>query len=200
MRRLHYLAYGSNLHPLRLAERVPSCSLLASLRILGHRLAFHKRGQDGSGKCNLLPDPDPAGFVIAALYSMDAEEKPLLDRVEGLDRGYHQDSLQVGCAGRKYSCFLYRAQPSHIEPSLQPYPWYKELVALGAEYLGAPGSYIARIRRMRCVEDRNAATRSGNEVRVRRLQRANLERKRFPNSEPEPCLVLGSGAKIRFPN
>ncbi len=40
---IHYFAYGSNLHPVRLIERVPSASLVGVIGISKHRLAFHKK-------------------------------------------------------------------------------------------------------------------------------------------------------------
>ena len=49
--RIISLAYGSNLHPFRLTHRVPSAKLLGVVSVPGKRLAFHKRSDDGSGKC-----------------------------------------------------------------------------------------------------------------------------------------------------
>ena len=49
---LLYFAYGSNLHPERLRERVPSAESLGVARLEAHVLRFHKRGRDGSGKCD----------------------------------------------------------------------------------------------------------------------------------------------------
>ena len=51
---LYYLAYGSNLHPVRLTERVPSARFLGLTSLFGYQLRFHKRHEpDGSGKCNM---------------------------------------------------------------------------------------------------------------------------------------------------
>ena len=52
--RLLYFAYGSNLHPTRLGDRAPSVELVGTAVLEGHALRFHKRGADGSGKCNAL--------------------------------------------------------------------------------------------------------------------------------------------------
>ena len=51
---IKYFAYGSNLHPQRFQERVPSGKFLALAALTRHTLLFHKRGQDGSSKCNAL--------------------------------------------------------------------------------------------------------------------------------------------------
>jgi len=54
VRRCYYLAYGSILHPLRLGERISSAQLCGVTTLRGYRLAWHKRGADGSGKCDLV--------------------------------------------------------------------------------------------------------------------------------------------------
>ena len=77
---LNYLAYGSNLHPMRLLERVPSAQLIGSTEIAGFELAFHKKSKDGSGKCNLLQIDEDNRSVFGAVYRIDATEKPALDR------------------------------------------------------------------------------------------------------------------------
>ena len=46
------LAYGSNLHPFRLAQRrIRSARPIGVVPMQGKRLAFHKKSGDGSGKC-----------------------------------------------------------------------------------------------------------------------------------------------------
>lgn len=47
----HCLAYGSNLHPLRLRKRVSTANLIGIVEMQGYQLAFHKRSTDESGKC-----------------------------------------------------------------------------------------------------------------------------------------------------
>jgi hypothetical protein len=70
--RLHYLAYGSNLHPIRLRQRVNSARLIATLSLPGYRVLFNKRGQDLSAKCNLVatglnPGRENDGAKLAAM-------------------------------------------------------------------------------------------------------------------------------------
>ena len=40
---IHYFAYGSNLHPLRLTDRVHCADLVGSVELASHQLAFHKQ-------------------------------------------------------------------------------------------------------------------------------------------------------------
>nr|MDQ2697092.1 gamma-glutamylcyclotransferase [Pseudomonadota bacterium] len=85
---LKYFAYGSNLHPLRLRERVPSATVLGVAELAGWRLRFHKRGQDRSGKCNIIPTGRSGDRVIGVIYAMAAADKDKLDAAEGLGKGY----------------------------------------------------------------------------------------------------------------
>ncbi len=144
MSTLIYLAYGSNLHPLRLRERVPSAQAAGVVRLPGYALYFHKRSEDRSGKCDLVSCAS-GSEAFGALYQIDAAEKHLLDRVEGVGNGYELVDMPCDLAGSEVNAFAYAATPSHIEPDLSPYHWYKELVIAGARYHRLPASYLARI-------------------------------------------------------
>jgi hypothetical protein len=151
--RTFYLAYGSNLHPLRLGERVPSAAFEAVATLPGRRLVFDKRGQDGSGKCNLAVSTDPTHRVLGAVYSLDAAEVPLLDRFEGA--GYRHQALQVVAGNRRRSVFAYVAAPQHCDPGLKPFSWYRELVYVGARYHGFPAGYLQELAAIETIEDRD---------------------------------------------
>lgn len=140
---VRYLAYGSNMHPYRLKARIPSSQIMGIVELGGYRLAFHKRGADGSGKCNLVQTGQPDTRVFGVLYEMHIDEKPMLDVFEG--EGYRTENLTVTLFGRQYDSFAYFAEQSHIDDRIQPYHWYKELVLLGAEYHHLPRDYIDNI-------------------------------------------------------
>jgi hypothetical protein len=135
-----YAAYGSNLHPLRLAERISSAQLVATSFLPDWSLHFHKRSKDGSGKCNILPGGD--GIHIA-IFDISAKDKLVLDDIEGLGLGYSETLLNVPGIG---DCVSYSADESHIDDSLDIYDWYKELVLIGAQAHGFPEDYLNRIR------------------------------------------------------
>ncbi|WP_455222075.1 gamma-glutamylcyclotransferase family protein [Kaarinaea lacus] len=152
MTTLYYLAYGSNLHPLRLTVRVPSARFLGLTTMPGYQLCFHKRHQeDHSGKCNMHLTGDNNDAVIGAVYAMQAREKPLLDQCEG--PGYRCDSLRLDFAGESLDCFVYIAEDSHIDDDLVPHCWYKNIVLLGGEYHGMPEPYLDRIRQVKAAKD-----------------------------------------------
>jgi hypothetical protein len=164
MNTVHYLAYGSNLHPLRLGARVPSARVVGVVALPGYRLAFHKRSIDGSGKCLLYAARDPHHQVYGVLYEIDAGEKTALDRAEGKGGGYCEQVLQVTIDGLQYAPYLYAARASHIDPSLLPYHWYKRLVLAGARYHGFPAAYVAAIEATPSKPDDDARRRRENEA------------------------------------
>ena len=135
-----YAAYGSNLHPRRLRGRVSSAKLIRCFASPNWRLRFHKRSVDGSAKCNIVPSDQSVYFAI---FDIDAEEKPLLDGVEGLNKGYEETTIVFPEYGE---CFTYVASKSHIDEGLMPYSWYKELVLVGLEYHQVPVEYLETIR------------------------------------------------------
>lgn len=151
--RIRYAAYGSNLHPHRLGRRVPSAELLGTSWLQDRALHFHKQGMDGSGKCNMKAS---GPGVHLAIYTMLAEEKPILDKLEDVGRGYSISMIDVPGYG---SCFTYVANDTHIVDDLDPYCWYHEMVVLGCRLLDFPEHYIAEIAAVTPLRDPDAARR-----------------------------------------
>jgi hypothetical protein len=140
-----YFAYGSNLHPLRLGLRTPSCRLLGTAALHGWRLEFHKRSDaDGSAKADVVRTDDPGDCVWGVVYALDPAEFPLLDRVEGPGYAVRETTLVV--AGETLPVFFYQALGGHTEPALQPWSWYRDLIHHGAAWHRFPETYVNRIR------------------------------------------------------
>ncbi|MBN8765313.1 MAG: gamma-glutamylcyclotransferase [Thiobacillus sp.] len=158
-----YLAYGSNLHPLRLTARVPSARIVSVVEMPGYLLAFHKRSVDGSGKCLIYSEQGQHHKMHGVLYEFDVREKDALDKAEGKGNGYCEQLLQLQLDGKTYLPYVYVAQSTHIDPALVPYDWYKELVIAGARYHGFPADYIASIAAIPSKPDLNAKRRRENE-------------------------------------
>ncbi len=172
---LYYLAYGSNLHPLRLAERVPSARLVCSVLLDGYCLAFNKRGMDDSAKCNLFQSDDVLAKAHGAIFRMSARHKGILDRFEGKGRGYEEMKIKVTLKERRYDCFSYTAQPDYIDDCLIPFGWYQRLVILGAEYHALPEDYISALRKVPSRRDPDPERLAKNEALIGRLITANQE-------------------------
>ena len=140
-----YAAYGSNLHPQRLAKRVSSAEFVGTGFLPRWSLHFHKRGADGSGKGNVLSGGDG---VHVAIFEISHDDKPILDGIEGV--GYSAALLEVPQFG---DCFSYVADESYIDGTLEPYDWYKKLVLIGAQTHGFPASYLNRIDSVATCQD-----------------------------------------------
>jgi len=150
---LYYFAYGSNMHPLRLAQRVPSSTPLGTAELPGYMLRFHKVGGDGSGKCNVEHTGRDHDRVLGVVYRLLAIEKPLLDKAEGVGFGYELEAQEIQFRGASREVFYYVAQATHIDDSLQPFHWYKDLVVAGARTHGLPRHYVSELDRITSVAD-----------------------------------------------
>jgi len=139
---IHYFAYGSNMHPARLRRRVPSSRALGTATLCGHQLRFHKRGRDGSGKCNVWHTGQDSDRVIGVIYEMQATERYLLDEAEGLGIGYHLQEHTLELNDVVHDVFYYIADSAHIEENQRPFHWYRDLVLYGARFHGLPQEYI----------------------------------------------------------
>lgn len=166
---LYYFAYGSNLHPVRLLERVPSAQLIGVAKHANHSLTFHKRSSDGSSKCNIYHSG--SGHVYGAIYSLDPPHKNELDKFEGKGYGYIDIPVLLEHNGREYECFTYIAQASHIVDGLKPYHWYKRLVTLGAKYLGFPDTYLSSIEAVESINDPDNTRKKDKEKLIDRIIR-----------------------------
>lgn len=144
-RPMQYFAYGSNLSRRRLLHRLPAARWLSTAQLPGYRLAFDKRGADGSGKCH-VQRTDGATEVCGCLYALSEIDLQRLDRLEGVGQGYERVTVQVAVAHRRQAVVSYIAQPEHIEPGLPPYDWYLRHVIIGAQENDLPDDYIAWLR------------------------------------------------------
>jgi hypothetical protein len=122
---------------------------MAELR--GYDLQWHKRSTDGSGKCDVAQSNDESIKVYGVLYEIPVEEKPALDRAEGLGSGYEEKAVEVAFRGAPRSASVYYA--IDIDTSLKPYTWYKKLVVAGAKEHALPVSYIDRLMATDAVVD-----------------------------------------------
>ena len=149
-------SYGSNMSLTRLRERVPSATFVAVATLPGHRLKSHKISIDGSGKCDAELTGNMDDYVVGVVFQISGDEKPALDRKEGLGAGYDEKIVEVmTMEGDQLSPSMYFA--TNIDSSRKPYSWYKEHVLVGARENNLPADYIARIESIEAVEDPDKA-------------------------------------------
>lgn len=147
-----YFAYGSNMSTARLTARTPSARVVGPGRLLGHALRWHKRGRDGSGKCDVaVVGAGSTAVVWGVLYRIDCVEKADLDRIEGLGVGYDEHEVVVSTVAGQMAARTYRARPGAVNPALRPRRWYKAHVLAGAREHGLPPSYIEMIEGVEAV-------------------------------------------------
>jgi hypothetical protein len=150
---IYYFAYGSNMHPERLARRVPLAEPVETAVLPNHLLCFHKRGRDGSGKGNIVPASGRR--VLGVLYRTGRQQLRNLDRAEG--RGYVRCRVRVIglSSGKAFGAFTYRARASAMDDRMTPYDWYMALVVSGAEWHDLPAAYTDTLRGLPSRGDRN---------------------------------------------
>jgi gamma-glutamylcyclotransferase len=175
MNELLYFAYGSNMSSSRLRHRVPSARPLETAILDGHRLAWHKKGADGSGKCDIVAGCADE-VVCGVLYAFDPAHKPRLDHAEGLGRSYGLKYVDLRLPGRDEPVTAFTYYALRIDPARVPYDWYRDHVLIGALEHALPDHYISRIRSVPTIRDPDMR----REAAERRLHEAGPRRPAWP--------------------
>ena len=174
---MKYFAYGSNMLTERLKLRVPHATYLGVAKAKRRRLAFHKRSNDNSGKCDLVKTNNDSDVAFGVLFDVPDSERSDLDDAEGLGYGYEDGSIDVLDADSKLvTATAYFARKDKIDPKLVPYDWYHCLVVSGARQHDLPASYIASIVAVRSVPD----PKPERETRLEALQALKNANVSFP--------------------
>ena len=154
MSALLYFAYGSNMSLARLQARVPAARHAGCARPPAHTPKFHKLGDDGSAKLDAVPSDAQGDAVLGVLYRMSAQDKAVLDPIEG--RGYEVVEVAVeSMSDGPVKAFMYRAL--RIDPDARPFAWYVNHVLVGARAAGLPDAYVAAIAATPSIDDPDPA-------------------------------------------
>jgi hypothetical protein len=156
-------AYGSNMLSRRLQARVPSARSLAVGLLERHRLEWHKRGRDGSAKCDAAYTGRADDQVWGVLFALSANDKRVLDEIEGLHAGYEDKRVEIATGQSSVTAQMYFA--TDIDPLLKPFHWYKAFVVGGAREHGLPRDYVAALEAALSVPDPDEA-RNGRNMRI----------------------------------
>ncbi len=174
---LLYFAYGSNLHPVRMAARLTAPRLLGVCRLPRWARRFDKRSRDGSGKCTIVP---AAGSIYGALYALSAADSARLDAIEGLGSGYDAIYVEIPGVGSVRS---YQARRDARGRGLVVYDWYLGLIEAGARYLGFPRAELARLAAVATIPDPDPA-RAARNARLLAACRAARGAALIPHAAP----------------
>ena len=128
---------------LRLPERAPGSVLVGGGEASGFELRFHKRGADGSGKCDLVATGSTEQAVWGAVWVVAESELLSLDRSEGV--GYRRVWVEVEVRGDRVGATTYMAVAGTIDPSLVAFDWYRAIVVAGAREVGLPEAWVERL-------------------------------------------------------
>ena len=141
---MRYFAYGSNLCVSRLRARVPSVQFVCVARLPAHVLCF-ARGEalDGSGKCNVFRTGADNDQVYGVVFELRADEKRLLDEIEGGGFGYWPVPIEVLTDAEPLEAFTYITHQRNRDDVMAPYDWYRDLVVHGATHYGLPAVYVS---------------------------------------------------------
>jgi hypothetical protein len=153
----YYFGYGSNMLMARIRNRVPSATPITNASLPGYGLRFHKRSQDGSGKCNIISSDDET--VYGVVFEVNPDELDTLDEAEQQGRRYWRRSVTVEGEGTSIEAFAYVADPFFVDDTLLPYEWYHAIVVAGAREHNLPSDYIAQIEAVRSYPDPNEERR-----------------------------------------
>src|SRR5210317_591378 len=153
MKKMLYFSYGLNMSSRRLLERAPSATFLSIATLKEHRLRFHKKSRDGSGKCDAEYTANPDDCVIGVVFIMSASDKKELDRKECLGFGYEAKTVTVILEnGNRIETSTYFTPQGGIkknaietDATLNPWSWYKKHVLRGARENNLPHDYISII-------------------------------------------------------
>ena len=154
MARIRYLAYGSNMWPRRIELRLGPCEATGIASLREYALRFHKRGGDGSGKCDAFHTGNPADTLYGVVYSLSRAQRDMLDEFEG--PGYASRDVSVRTQSGMFTAYAYLARAGHVDASLQPFSWYQAIVVAGARAHALPAHYIDSLAAVRASADRCA--------------------------------------------
>ncbi|MDR9416510.1 MAG: gamma-glutamylcyclotransferase family protein [Gracilimonas sp.] len=159
-----YFAYGSNLHPIRLEERLGKTPYMGKGKLHSTEIHFHKTGSDGSGKATIQSSNDLDSVVWGAVYNLSQKQEKILDKFESLGAGYNKLFVDVEFEnGETRTCFTYQGMTDYVDFDNLPFHWYKQLVIAGAEYLKFPQNYLSYLLNVESVEDPNSKRASVNQ-------------------------------------
>lgn len=150
MTRLLYFAYGSNIHPARLQERIGNTAPVGVARVRGYDLQFNKRGSDGSGKCNIVVTGRRADHVLGTIYEVSlAQFKDLMQH----EPGYRPSAITVEIESQVHAAATFVANADRVDDGLVPFEWYHRMVVSGLNHFDFPVEYIERVHQVTSVPD-----------------------------------------------
>jgi hypothetical protein len=131
-----YFAYGSNMKTTQMRKRTYAAKSIGIAHLPGKKVVCNKKSVDGSGKANIIDDPN--GEVWGVLYEITSDDIECLSRHE---KSYKLVPIVVFNENEEpVESFTYISNVLTDDP--RPFKVYKKLILDGAKEHGLPVSYI----------------------------------------------------------
>ncbi len=132
----YYFAYGSNMDPERLLERIGKYHMAFPVKLKGYKFVYNKKSIDGSAKANI---EEKAGeYVLGVCYEIDEDDFGVLKKYED---GYDQRDIEVTeKEGKSTKAVTYISKS--IDNLRLATSEYKNIVLKGAKHWGLDETYI----------------------------------------------------------
>ena len=133
----YYFAYGSNMFPERLHDRIKKHHTAFPATLPNYLFTYNKKSVDGTAKANIKPNNGTE--VQGVCFEIDEEDFEILTQCEG---GYDRRNIEVNIEnGNKTKTVTYIS--SSIDETLKSSNEYKKLILQGAEYWNINHLYIS---------------------------------------------------------
>ena len=137
IKRAYYFAYGSNMLPKRLLERIDKYHMGFKAEFPNHRFIYNKKSIDGTAKANV--EPDDSMEVCGVCFEVDEGDLETLKKYEG---GYDQRNIEVTDENENIVKAVTYVSAS-VDNSLGASTEYKSIVVNGARHWDLDEKYIS---------------------------------------------------------
>lgn len=136
IRHEYYFAYGSNMFPPRLRERIKKYHCGFQATASGYEFTYNKKGADKTAKANLKSSTE--GQVYGVCFEIDEED---FNKLDGYEKGYEKCCIKLRINGKDEIADTYIS--SITDENIAPSDEYKNLVLWGAKYWGLEEQYVS---------------------------------------------------------
>lgn len=143
-----YFAYGSNLSTNQKECRTGTIREARRARLDGYHIAFNKRGSDGTGKANIVRNPERT--VWGVVYRCSPAALDDMDKHEGVTGGHYVRTwvhVRVD-AGDELDALTYVAGKAFLDDTVAPSKEYLETILQGARDHDLPHDYVCEVERV----------------------------------------------------
>lgn len=132
----YYFAYGSNMFPPRLLERIEKYHYGFRATAIRYEFTYNKKGADGTAKANIKHSEQ--NQIHGICFEIDKED---FNKLDDYEKGYDKQRITLRINGKSESAQTYIS--SLTDESISPSSEYKNLVLQGARHWGLDTKYVS---------------------------------------------------------